>query len=126
MASLLNMILTSFINDTLLSDNWDGRPLKALKDWETSFHFYSYLAKNSIVPDDLCSLPFFNDHSEAAVEDDFNDKFIFLPSSEGKEKVQRIVVVFDYVLICFSKLLIRLRLIISKRMQEFWTILMTS
>jgi hypothetical protein len=74
----------SFINDTLLSDNWD-ETVKALKEWETSFHFYSYLAKNSIVPDDLCSLPFFNDGSEATVEDDFNDKIIFLSSSEGKK-----------------------------------------
>ena len=74
----------SFINDTLLSENWD-ETVKALKEWNTSFHFYSYLAKNSIVPDDLCSLPFFNDDSEATVEDDFNDKFIFLSSSEGKK-----------------------------------------
>lgn len=74
----------SFINDTLLSDNWD-ETVKALKEWNTSFHFYRYLAKNSIVPDDLCSLPFFNDDSEATVEDDFNDKFVFLSSSEGKK-----------------------------------------
>ena len=74
----------SFINDTLLSENWD-ETVKALKEWNTSFHFYSYLAKNSIVPDGLCSLPFFNDDSEATVEDDFNDKFIFLSSSEGKK-----------------------------------------
>jgi len=74
----------SFINETLLSDNWD-ETIKALKEWNTSFHFYSYLAKNSIVPDDLCSLPFFNDDSEETVEDDFNDKFIFLSSSEGKK-----------------------------------------
>lgn len=74
----------SFINETLLSDNWD-ETIKALKEWNTSFHFYSYLAKNSIVPTDLCSLPFFNDESEATVEDDFNDKFIFLSSSEGKK-----------------------------------------
>lgn len=74
----------SFINDTLLSDNWD-ETIKALKEWNTSFHFYSYLAKNSIVPDDLCSLPFFNDDSETTVEDDFNDKFIFLSSLEGKK-----------------------------------------
>ena len=74
----------SFINDTLLSENWD-ETIKALKEWNTSFHFYSYLAKNNIVPDDLSSLPFFNDDSEATVEDDFNDKFIFLSSSEGKK-----------------------------------------
>lgn len=73
-----------FINDTLLNDNWD-ETIKALNEWYTSFHFYSYLAKNSIVPDDLCSLPFFNDDSEANVENDFNDKFIFLSSLEGKK-----------------------------------------
>ena len=74
----------SFINDTLLNDHWD-ETIKALKEWNTSFHFYSYLAKNSIVPDDLCSLPFFKDDSDANVEEDFNDKFIFLSSSEGKK-----------------------------------------
>lgn len=74
----------SFINDTLLSDNWD-ETVKALKEWNTSFHFYSYLAKNSIVPDNLCSLPFFKDDPEATVENDFHDKFIFLSSSEGKK-----------------------------------------
>lgn len=74
----------SFINNTLLSDNWD-ETVKALKGWNTSFHFYRYLAKNSIVPDDLCSLPFFNNDSEETFVDDFNNKFIFLSSSEGKK-----------------------------------------
>lgn len=73
----------SFINDTLLGDNWD-ETVKALKEWNTSFHFYSYLAKNSIVPDDLCSLPFFNDEANPVIVDDFNDKFVFLSSSVGK------------------------------------------
>jgi len=74
----------SFINDTLLSDNWD-ETVKALNEWNTSFHFYSYLAKNAIVPDDLCSLPFFNDETEAVIVDGFNDKFVFLSSYEGKK-----------------------------------------
>lgn len=73
----------SFINDTLLSDNY-YETVKALKEWNTSFHFYSYLAKNNIVPDDLCSLPFFNDEVEPEIVDDFNDKFVFLSSSDGK------------------------------------------
>ena len=73
----------SFINDTLLGDNWD-ETVKALKEWNTSYHFYSYLAKNDIVPDDLCSLPFFNDEVDSDIVDDFNDKFVFLSSSEGK------------------------------------------
>lgn len=73
----------SFINDTLLSDN-RAETVQALKDWNTSFHFYSYLAKNNIVPDDLCSLPFFNDEVEPVIVDDFNDNFVFLSSSEGK------------------------------------------
>ena len=73
----------SFINDTLLNDNWD-ETVKALKEWNTSFHFYSYLAKNNIIPDDLCSLPFFNDEAEPDIVDDFNDKFVFLSSSDGK------------------------------------------
>lgn len=73
----------SFINDTLLNDNW-AETVQALKDWNTSFHFYSYLAKNNIVPDDLCNLPFFNDEVEPVIVDDFNDNFVFLSSSEGK------------------------------------------
>ena len=73
----------SFINKTLLSNNWD-ETVQALKEWNTSFHFYSYLAKNNIVPKDLCSLPFFNDEVEPVVVDDFNDNFVFFSSSEGK------------------------------------------
>lgn len=74
----------SFINETLLSDNWD-ETVMALKEWNTSFHFYSYLAKNNIVPDDLCSLPFFNDEVEPVIVDDFNDNFVFFSFSEGKK-----------------------------------------
>lgn len=37
----------SFINKTLLSNNWD-ETVQALKEWNTSFHFYSYLAKNTL------------------------------------------------------------------------------
>lgn len=74
----------SFINETLLSDNWD-ETVQALKEWNTSFHFYSYLAKNNIVPDDLCSLPFFNDEVEPVIVDDFNDNFVFFSSSAGKK-----------------------------------------
>ncbi len=73
-----------FINGTLLGENW-CETFNALNDWETSFHFYSYLAKNHIVPDDLCSLPFFNDETEATVVDSFKDKFVFISSAEGKE-----------------------------------------
>lgn len=74
----------SFINETLLNDNWD-ETVKALKEWNTSFHFYSYMAKNNIVPDDLCNLPFFNDEVEPVIVDDFKDDFVFLSSSEGKK-----------------------------------------
>ena len=72
-----------FINETLLSDNWD-ETVMALKEWNTSFHFYSYLAKNNIVPKNLRSLPFFNDEVEPVIVDDFNDNFVFFSSSEGK------------------------------------------
>ncbi len=72
-----------FINETLLSDNWD-ETVMALKEWNTSFHFYSYLAKNNIVPKDLRSLPFFNDEVEPVIVDDFNDNFVFFSSSERK------------------------------------------
>lgn len=70
-----------FINNTLLSENWDDT-IKALEEWETSFHFYNYIVKNNIVPDELCDLPFFNDEGE--IVDDFNDKFVFLSSCGGK------------------------------------------
>ena len=73
-----------FINETLLSDNWD-ETVMALKEWNTSFHFYSYLAKNNIVPKDLRSLPFFNDEVEPVIVDDFNDNFVFFSFSEGKK-----------------------------------------
>lgn len=73
----------SFINDTLLGENWDDT-IQSLNDWETSYHFYRYLAKNNIVPSDLCSLPFFSDDSEPEVVEDFDDKFVFLSSAKGK------------------------------------------
>ncbi len=73
-----------FINKTLLGNNWD-ETIEALKDWNTSFHFFGHLAKNRIVPEELCSLPFFNDDSFPAIVDDFNDKFVFISSEEGKE-----------------------------------------
>lgn len=72
-----------FINETLLSDNRD-ETVQALKEWNTSFHFYSYLAKNNIVPKDLCNLPFFNDEVDPVIIDNFNDNFVFFSSSEGK------------------------------------------
>ena len=74
----------SFINETLLSDNWD-ETVQALKEWKTSFHFYSYLAKKNIVPEDLRSLPFFNDEVKPVIVDDFNDNFVFFSSSAGKK-----------------------------------------
>lgn len=74
----------NFIKDTLLSENWD-ETVKALAEWETSFHFYRYIATNNIVPDELNDLPFFNDNETAELIDDFNDKFVFLSSDEGKQ-----------------------------------------
>ncbi len=74
----------NFINETLLNENWN-ETTKALENWDTSFHFYSYLAKNNIVPDELKNLPFFNDEDSAVIVDDFNDKFVFISSRSGKE-----------------------------------------
>lgn len=73
-----------FIKETLLEENWN-ETVKALGDWETSLHFYSYLSKNDIVPDELCDLPFFNDEEAAEIVDDFNDKFVFFSSLSGKK-----------------------------------------
>lgn len=73
-----------FIKETLLSENGVDT-VAELYNWETSFHFYSYLAKNNIVPQGLEDLPFFNDDPEATVIDNFIDKFVFLSSPEGKK-----------------------------------------
>ena len=73
-----------FIKNTLLSENWN-ETVKALTDWETSFHFYRYIANNNIVPDELTDLPFFNDEESPALVDNFNDKFVFLSSKEGED-----------------------------------------
>ena len=74
----------NFINETLLNENWN-ETTKALEKWDTSFHFYSYIAKNNIVPNELKNLPFFNDEDSAEIVDDFNDKFVFISSELGKE-----------------------------------------
>ena len=74
----------SFICKILLKDNLN-ETLKALEEWETSFHFFSYLAKNDIVPDNLCDLPFFNDEEDAELIDNFDDYFVFFSSKRGKE-----------------------------------------
>ena len=74
----------NFVNKTLLDENWD-ETIKALENWDTSFHFYNYIAKNNIVPDELKDLPFFNDEDSAEIVDDFNDKFVFISSELGKE-----------------------------------------
>lgn len=74
----------NFINETLLNENWN-ETVKALENWDTSFHFYSYIAKNNIIPDELKNLPFFNDEDSAEIVDDFNDKFVFISSKSGKE-----------------------------------------
>lgn len=72
-----------FIKNTLLSENWN-ETVRALTDWETSFHFYRYIANNNIVPDELTDLPFFNDEESPALVDNFNDKFVFLSSKDGE------------------------------------------
>lgn len=74
----------NFIKNTLLNENLQ-KTLEALKVWDTSYHFYNFLAKNDVVPNNLCNLPFFNDEPEAIVIDNFNDKFVFISSIEGKD-----------------------------------------
>ena len=74
----------NFIKNTLLNENLQ-ETLEALKVWDTSYHFYNFLAKNDVVPNNLCNLPFFNDEPEAIVIDNFNDKFVFISSIEGKD-----------------------------------------
>lgn len=76
----------NFINETLLNENW-GETINALKNWDTSLHFYRYIAnkEKEIVPAKLKNLPFFNDEDTAEIVDDFNDKFVFISSKSGKE-----------------------------------------
>lgn len=74
----------NFVNKTLLDENWD-ETIKALENWDTSFHFYNYIAKNNIVPDELKDLPFFNDEDSVEIVGNFNDKFVFISSESGKE-----------------------------------------
>lgn len=72
----------SFVTDTLLSRKNKLDTIKTLKNENTSLHFYHFLAKNDIYDDEISDLPFFNTQDE--VVDDFDDKFIFFPSSIGE------------------------------------------
>lgn len=69
------------VNDVLLSRSNIAETKQKLNDKNTSIHFFKFLAENVSFDDGYSSLPFINDSNE--VEDDFDDKFIFLKSEKG-------------------------------------------
>lgn len=74
---------TSFINDVLLSkDNIEATKNK-LKNIGTSVHFYNFMAANVKFSSSYQDLPFFDEND--TVVDNFKDKYIFLPSSNGHD-----------------------------------------
>jgi hypothetical protein len=73
----------TFVEDTLLYSYFD-ETAERLHDWETSFHFFNFVSRKEIVCDSIVSLPFFNDGEEPAVVENFDKKFIFFSSEEGK------------------------------------------
>jgi hypothetical protein len=73
----------NFISRTLLSENNYDDTVRILTDWNASYHFYSFLAKKEITPKCIKDLPFFNDEDTSV--SDFNDKFVFFASADGKQ-----------------------------------------
>lgn len=69
------------VNDVLLSRSNIAETKQKLNDKNTSIHFFKFLAENVSFDDGYSSLPFINDSNE--VEDDFDDKFIFMKSEKG-------------------------------------------
>ena len=70
-----------FVDQLIESDAHDT--IEVLKNWDASFHFYHFIAKNGIIPNRLKELPFYDDGGN--VIDDFNGEFIFFSSKEGKK-----------------------------------------
>ena len=78
-----NFDCDSFIDETLLSTTNIAETKKALGNKDTSIHFYKFLSENVDFTDKYKSLPFFTDSDE--VEDDFEDKFVFFQSDQGRK-----------------------------------------
>ena len=76
-----------FITETLLDEDNLEDTQEKLKDWDTSFHFFNYLARKKIVSDGIADLPFIDD--EGKPHDDFSSCFIFFSSEEGHKLFSR-------------------------------------
>ncbi|MEG1725018.1 MAG: hypothetical protein RR313_06460 [Anaerovoracaceae bacterium] len=72
-----------FVNDILLSQAYIYETKEKLNDKEISIHFYKFLSENVAFDINYTSLPFINNDNE--VEEDFEDKFIFLKSKKGQK-----------------------------------------
>jgi hypothetical protein len=70
-----------FVNDVLLSSSNISDTNEKLNDKDTSIHFFKFLSENVSFDDNYTSLPFISDSDE--VEEDFEDKFVFLKSEKG-------------------------------------------
>lgn len=69
------------VNAVLLSRSNIVETKQKLNDKDTSIHFFKFLAENVSFDDNYTSLPFINVSNK--VEDDFEDKFVFLKSEKG-------------------------------------------
>jgi len=69
-----------FVNDVLLSSSNISDTNEKLNDKDTSIHFFKFLSENVSFDDNYTSLPFISDSDE--VEEDFEDKFVFLKSEK--------------------------------------------
>ena len=74
---------SNFINDVLLSKDNIEATKKKLNNKTTSVHFYNFMAAHVGFNASYLDLPFFDENDE--VVDNFKDKFVFLPSSNGHD-----------------------------------------
>ena len=75
----------SFITFTLLSEENIAETKELLKDWDTSYHFFSYVAKHNIESPDIRTLPFFTDGDSPEPDGSFYADFVFFSSAKGTE-----------------------------------------
>lgn len=76
-----------FITETLLDEDNLEDTQEKLKDWDTSFHFFNYVARKNIVCDGIENLPFIDD--EGNPQDSFSNDFVFFSSEEGHKQFSR-------------------------------------
>lgn len=72
-----------FVKENLLSSSNLPSTIEKLKDWDTSYHFYNFVARKAIYDEGIAGLPFFNNDVKPTAIDNFNDKFVFYSSKKG-------------------------------------------